>query len=452
MFKSIEYRLCIYLLLLILSVVGATYLLFVQQQYIYGGFCVFMAFVFLFQLSRNYKKFNTNILFLLNAIDNGDYAFNFTETRLSRRERELNAMMNRMKDILSSARQEVIENEKFLSLIIHYVPTGIVILDEHNNVTEANKAVVELLGLPVFTHLNQLSIIDKGFPEMFRNLKAGDEGKQIKIINEREEVQIAINVASIAVKERNLRIITLNSIGSELEANEMESWIKLIRIMTHEIMNSVAPITSLTDMLLYSYKTADEVDAKDLQENTVDALSTINSTAKGLITFVESYREFSRVAHPVLKTLNLTPLIDSLLMLEEAEIVSRGINVTYERGAEALVVNADETQISRVIVNIIKNGIEALAKDGSGNEIKISVGTEEFGNKVFINIANNGNPIPAEILENIFIPFFTTKQNGSGIGLSVSRYIMRLHGGNLKHIYEDGWTIFSLTLPKDAVS
>ena len=162
-------------------------------------------------------------------------------------------MMNRIKDILSKVRKEVIENEQFLSVIMESVSTGIIIMDEHNMVLKINRTVNELLGLPVFTHINQLANIDKEFPELFRTLERSDT-KIIKIANEREETQLSVRASEVMLQGKRLKVITLNSIGSELDYKEMDSWMRLIRVMTHEIMNSVAPVTSLTDTLLTAFR------------------------------------------------------------------------------------------------------------------------------------------------------------------------------------------------------
>lgn len=443
MFKSIEYKLYLYISLLIIAVAAATYLI-IKEQYIYGGTCIFIALFSTIQLYNNYNKFNKNILFLLNALDNGDYSFNFSTIKLSRREKELNKMMNRIKEILSKAKTETIEGEKFLSHIITNVPTGIIILDDKNNVKEVNKATNHLLGLSVFTHLNQLSVLDENYPSLFRELRVEDGNKQIKISNDKEEVQISLSTSNITIGNNELRIITLNSIGNELEAKEMESWVKLIRVMTHEIMNSIAPITSLTEMLLFMYQHEDANSVENLKENTIDSLSTINITAKGLTSFVESYRQFSRVSNPEINSVKLEPLIQSILKLEAAEIEAKNILIDFNIDNKELSIDADQSQISQVLINLVKNAIEALSSV-EDKKIKITVDSKS-GEKVKINIANNGAAIPAEVVENIFIPFFTTKQTGTGIGLSVSRYIMRLHGGNLKHSYANGWTIFTLTI------
>ena len=440
MFKSIEYKLFTYAILLIISVCLAT--IFIMKDEIwYAIFFVMLVIVSLKRLWGNYKKFNQNILFLLNALDNGDYSFHFTETKISKREKELNQMMNRIKEILAKARKEVIENERFLSLIIESVSTGIVLLDDRNNVQAANQAANNLLGLPVFTHLDQLSTIDESFPSLFRDLQVS-ESTQIRVSNEREEMQLTLRVSKITMKKGVMRVVTLNSIGNELEAKEMESWIRLIRVMTHEIMNSIAPVTSLSETLLLSYKnTQTPLENESLVKNTVEALETINSTAKGLIAFVESYRKFTGVPKPQQSKLELVPILENVLRLESPVLEEKGIEVSISPKKQ-LFVRADESQITQVLVNLIKNAAESIDSQ-SGGKIKIAI--IQNNDRVSIDIYDNGDVVPVDIAPHIFIPFFTTKDGGSGIGLSVSRYIMRLHGGNLKHrTTADGWTVFSM--------
>lgn len=440
MFKSIEYKLYLYIIVLLLFVIAATYCT-VTKNYLYLVMSLLGVFFSLYKLHFHYRKFNQNILFLLNALENGDYTFGFTTNIISRRERELNKMMNRIKDILTTARQGVIEEEKFLSLVVESAPTGIVIIDQDNILRESNKIAAELLGLSVFTHLNQLRVIDEGLPELFKNLKPNSDLSHIDVVTERDKLQVSLKVAEIKMSDKSLRVITLNSIGSELEAKEMESWVRLIRVMSHEIMNSIAPITSLTDTLLQMYESEGEVDEKVLRQNTVDSVSIINTTAKGLIEFVESYRQFTRVATPELVAIEMVPFIKGVLKLQEVELEASGAEVELLLGDDVEVVNADRSQLTQVVVNILKNAIEAVS-NVEERKIKIELSVE--GDKVRLDISNSGKPISEELLEHIFIPFFTTKELGSGVGLSISRYIMRLHGGNLKHSLIDGYTVFTL--------
>ncbi|MDU1905075.1 MAG: ATP-binding protein [Dysgonomonas sp.] len=415
-----------------------TYLV-VNKEYLYSALSFLTILVILRTLYAHYKKFNQNILFLLNALDNGDYSFHFAEAKLSSREKELNQMLNRIKDILTKARKEVIENEKFLSLIVESISTGIIILDEHNNIQTTNKATTELLGLNVFTHLNQLKAIDDSFPQLFKDLHPNTI-QQIKIANEREEYQISLHTSIIRLKKGTMKIITLNNIGNELEAKEMESWIRLIRVMTHEIMNSIAPISSLSETLLFTYKNSkDDIPDNSISRNTIEAFETIRSTAKGLLSFVESYRKFTGIPKPEMSEINLIPLIEKIIHLESHNLEEKNINIQLFAENKHYSLTADESQISQILINLIKNAKEAVSQND-----KIEIRISEKETKIQIDVCNNGLPILADVAAHIFIPFFTTKDTGTGIGLSVSRYMMRLHGGNLKHHTLDGWTIFSM--------
>ncbi len=338
MFKSIEYKLYFNIILLIITVIASTYFA-TQTEYVYMSLSTIIVLIALHRLRSNYNQFNKNILFLLNALENNDFTFNFRETKLSRRERELNRMLNRIKGILSKARMEVIENEKFLSVIMESVSTGIIIQDNYNMVVQVNSAVNKLLGLPVFTHIKQLGNIDKSLPDIFLNLKEGDS-KTIKFANEREDVQLIIRASEITIKGKNLKIITIANIGSELDYIEMDSWIKLIRVLTHEIMNSIAPITSLTDTLLTAYNNessdnlihSQETDLAEkdvlLRENTIEALQTINTTAKGLINFVRTYREFTVIPKPQMKSVSVQSLINRGIKLNATYFEEKQISIT----------------------------------------------------------------------------------------------------------------------------
>ena len=441
MFKSIQYKLFTFTVLLIFSVIGLTYFI-MKGQAVFAFISGIATIVCLYNMHQHYKKFNSNILFLLNALDNGDYSFHFSENKLSRREKELNVMLNRIKEILASARKEVVENEKFLSLIIESVSTGIIIMDDKGHVQTVNQSALDLMGLPVFTHINQLSNVNETFPDLFRNLRVGDN-PHIEVNNERETMQVSLSLSEITIKRGRMKVITLNNIGNELEAKEMESWIRLIRVMTHEIMNSIAPITSLSETLLSLHNMpGNDSPDEELRSNTIEAFETIHSTAKGLLSFVDSYRKFTAIPKPNIRSFKVRPLIDKILHLEEQCINGKHIQVELLESGDRTEWLADEKLITQVLVNLVKNAVEAI--DNEDGKIRIRINSQPDG-KVQVEVNNNGSPIPKEVLSQIFIPFFTTKDSGTGIGLSISRYIMRLHGGKLTHATsDDGWTVFTV--------
>ena len=439
MFKSTLYRIVISIVLLIVSVALFTWCI-TGKQYIYAALPALLTIVFIRSLYRCYKRYDNNILFLLNALDNGDYSFHFTETRLSRRERELNKMLNRIKEILTNARKEVIENEKFLSIVLESASTGIILYNKRGSVQIANRAAKQLLGLHVFTHINQLKTIDDSLPELFLHLQPDDK-TQITIANEREETKIRLQLSEVKLKKGIVKVVVFNNIGNELEAGETESWIRLIRVMTHEIMNSIAPIISMTEMLLASYKDG-LVDVGEAERrNTLEAIETINSTSRRLISFVESYREFTGIPKPQFCYFELKPLLDNILHLESERLREKNIEVEITPANAPFTLKADKSQIAQVLVNLIKNAEEAIDAEKGG---KITIKIAEPYGRLQIDVCDNGSPISPDIAPHIFVPFFTTKETGCGIGLSISRYIMQLHGGNLRFHVKEGWTIFSM--------
>jgi nitrogen fixation/metabolism regulation signal transduction histidine kinase len=381
---------------------------------------------------------------LLNALENGDYSYRFSENKLSVREREMNMMMNRIKDILSNARKEVIENEHFLSIIIESVDTGIIIMDDRGIVHSVNRSALEMLGLSILSHVKQLQTIKDSLPQAFMDFQAGDT-QQISLVNEKEEFKVSIHVSNILLKRGMMRVFTMNNIGNELELNELESWTKLIRVMTHEIMNSIAPITSLSETMK-TMITDDELDFHALKNNTLEAFEIIHNTANGLLAFVNSYRKFLSVPKPEKSDMNIIETMKKVIFLNDKTAKGHDICVQFPE-IENVIVFADENLIFQVLLNLTKNAIEALI-ESKGKLLKYNI-LFQSDNNLSIDVCNSGKTIRPEVLPNIFIPFFTTKEGGSGIGLSVSRYIMQLHGGTLKHIISpEEMTVFRMTVPK----
>ncbi len=443
MFKSIKYRITLYCVLLAASAATAGGLM-AEGRTLWALLAVLTALISLQGLLKGYGKLNRNFIFLLNAIENGDYSFNFSETGLSRREKELNGVLNAIKEILARAREEEIENEKFLSLIVAAIPVGIVIVDERDFVTVSNDAALRLLGLHVFTHTKQLEMVDPAVYETFRNLTPGGKAT-IRVADEREERLMSLSSSQIRFKNGTLRVVTMSNIAGELEEREMESWIKLIRVMTHEIMNSIAPVTSLSETMLTAWNSGQGEDERVLRRNTVEAFETIASTAHALLSFVESYRRFTGIPAPVLRPVKAVPLVEKALKLESEAFRQRGIEAEVRSDDAGITVDADEGQITQVLVNLLKNAAEAIPPSQTGGRVEVRVFARD--GKVHIEVADNGLPVPEDVLPHIFVPFFTTKQEGTGIGLSVSRYIMRLHGGNLKHHTGGGCTVFGMVFP-----
>ena len=389
-----------------------------------GGSLCLLVLSILWQI-RLYRLHTKQVLFMIDALENNDNTFHFTEENGTPESKEINRALNRVGHILYSVKAETAQQEKYYELILDFVSTGLVVLNDNGAVYQKNKEALRILGLNVFTHIRQLSQVDAQLMEKIENCRPGDK-LQVIFHNERGTINLSIRVSEINVRKEHLRILALNDINTELDEKEIDSWIRLTRVLTHEIMNSVTPITSLCDTLL-------SISAgKDEEVN--HGLQTISTTGKGLLAFVESYRQFTRIPTPEPSLFYVKAFIERMVELACHQHPCEQIRFHTEITPADLIVYADENLISQVVINLLKNAIQAIGNQPDGRiELKASCNDME---EIWIEIKNNGPAIPPEIAEHIFIPFFTTKEGGSGIGLSISRQIMRLSGGSLTLLRE----------------
>lgn len=322
-----------------------------------------------------------------NAIDNGDYNFRFAEDGKAAGEKGLNKSLNKVKEILTHARDEQMEREKYFELILDSVDTGIIVVeDERGVVLRYNHAAQKLLQHEMITHVDQIK-------------------ESLKNFSSRE--------TNTVLKGRRVRIVAFSDIKGELANQETDSWVKLIRVLTHEIMNTVTPIVSLSDTLL-----------RHSEGEQHEGLSVIHHTSKELVKFVENYRRFTHVPTPQPTLFYVKPFLERMTSLARQRMKD-GCEVETDIRPKDLIVYADEGLISRVVTNLLKNAAEAVP---AGGHIWLKAYTGE-NDTVVIDVINNGPMIPDDIATHIFVPFFTTKKDGSGIGLSISRQIMRVSNG-----------------------
>ena len=350
-------------------------------------------------LHRRYRRTIYKVTFLFDAIDNLDFSFNFPEQG---RDKLINESLNRIRRILETARHEAIERERYYEQIINAVSTGIMVVDERGCVLQHNDAALRLLGVETLTFESQAAA----------KLASEDFSKR---------------ETTAMLHDKKVRIIAFSDIRNELSSREMESWTKLIRVLTHEIMNNVAPITSLSETL--SHKANDN----EIKEG----LSVINSTGKQLLNFVDNYRRMTLIPKPQPKLFYVKPFLERMVAISKE--YSKTSDIHQDISLPDLLLYADESLIAHVVTNILKNAVEAGA-----SAITIAAYTAP-DDSVCIDISNNGKPIPTDEAQQIFVPFFTTKPTGSGIGLSISRQIMKQSGGSIELITSsDSTTLFRL--------
>ena len=350
-------------------------------------------------LHRRYRRTIGKVTFLFNAIDNLDFSFNFPEQG---RDKHINESLNRIRRIIEKARHDLMERERYYEQIINAVSTGIMVVDERGSVLQHNEAALRQLGVEVLTFESQV---------------------KEKLASE----DFSVRETTAMLNGKKVRIIAFSDIRNELSSRELESWTKLIRVLTHEIMNNVAPITSLSETL--SHK-ADDSEIKE-------GLSVINSTGKQLLNFVDNYRRITLIPTPQPKLFYVKPFLERMVTISSE--YSKDSNINLYIPVSDLLLYADESLIAHVVTNLLKNAVEAGA-----TAISISAYTTP-DDSIFIDICNNGKHIPADEAQQIFVPFFTTKPTGSGIGLSISRQIMKQSGGSIELITSDATaTLFRL--------
>ena len=390
------------------------------------------------RLYRHYRRNIKKVTFLFDAIDNGDFSFNFPTEKRFKEDKILHQSLNRIKLFLQHTREEQMDREKYYEQILNAVDTGILVVDSHENILQHNQAALRLLDTDVLTHMNQV----KG--------KLKDE-------------HLAKHETQAMLKDKHVRIIALSDVSHELSNQEVDSWIKLIRVLTHEIMNTITPVTSLSETLLTRV-----TEDKDLKQG----LETIHKTGTELLAFVNNYRRFTHVPQPQPALFYVEPFLERMALLCNHE-------VEIEVSPKDLLVYADESLLSHVVTNLLKNAVEAFKEKGklsaernkqdgnnqgrnkqecrsadlqSAASKKAFIHLQAYANaqeSIIIDVSNNAGLIPEDVASHIFIPFFTTKPEGSGIGLSLSRQIMRVSGGSLS-LHQDkaqGITTFRIIIP-----
>ena len=386
---------------------------------------------------RLYTYHTRKVAFLLDAIENTDPAVHFYEHVADKESSQVNMLLNRIARMLQTVKLETMEREKYYELILDFVETGIVVLDEKGVVFQHNRKALELLGMEVFTHVKQLGKLSGSVEKAFREILPGQK-MQVEYTHERGTMTFHIRTSSITIQDKPYRIIALNDISHELDEREIDSWIRLTRVLTHEMMNSLTPVTSLSEMLLTL-----PIAMKD--EELRQGLETIHTTGKGLVNFVMSYRKLTRLPSPEPTLFDMRPFLERMVQLAKHQYPSSNVRITLETVQEDLMAFADESMMTQVMTNLLKNAIQAIGEAKEG-EIRLRVYCDAQ-DIVRIEVSNNGPRIAPEIAEQMFVPFFTTKKEGSGIGLSLSKQMMRLQGGNVSLLpYRDEWTTFVVTL------
>lgn len=379
-------------------------------------------------VSGMYYSYKTRrkVSYILDALEDKETNFRFDERMLFYR--RFHKTLNRIRIIFEKERQEINEQERYYGQMLDRVKTGIIVVEQNEKfsgrVLYSNASALNIIGVATLSNVRKLGNISTELQSCFESTSDTNNEMRVSFYNEKGEITLSVIYTETTLQGKYVRIFVLNDISSEISHNEELSWNKLIRVLTHEIMNTVTPIASLSHTLSADIEATE--DSKNInREELKMGLDTISESSRGLIKFVDTYRSLTRVSSPIKKAFFVRELIERVEHLTRNQIEQAGAEFNYIEKTEDILLYADEDQIAQVIVNLVKNALQAKAS-------QITITAEiDFSETVLVSISNNGIPISKENHEDIFVPFYTTKQDGTGIGLSLSRQIMRLHNGTI---------------------
>ncbi len=369
--------------------------------------------------------------FLL-SIKHNDFSINFKGSKIGKSFEELHDAMDGIIQTIESSKIEKEAQFHYLRLVVSNINIGIISLENNENIVLMNKPAEKTLGVQ---GINNWNILKEKRPKFVSDIESiGDQGRKLMELQTNDDpFTLSVDVNSMKMLDKSYKLITFQDIRGEIEQKEIEAWHKLIRILTHEIMNSVTPISSLTETMESMLGVNGETKkASDLDDETIEdlrfSLKTIHRRSDGMLSFIDDYRKLTKVAKPKLDTVPIDHLFISIKGLLKGEMENAGIQFSVDI-KEVESISLDASLIEQVLINLIKNSTHALE---SVDRPSIELKAYSDGNKSIIEVKDNGKGIGEKELREIFVPFFSTKKNGSGIGLSLSKQIMHLHGGQIK--------------------
>ncbi|GAB4190135.1 MAG: sensor histidine kinase [Thermoflexibacter sp.] len=386
-------------------------------------------------LIKHVESANREVVDFLNNIRYDDFSKTYKLNGEGKSFAELNAAFNEVIGRFRQIRAEKEANYQYLKTIIHHIGIGIISFDQNGNVQIINNAAKRLFKINQLANVENLRGFSSELVEKLWNLRTGTRDL-VKIYTSDEIIQLAIYAIELTLREEHYKLITLQNIHTELEEQEMEAWQKLIRVLTHEIMNSVTPISSLAatveaEIACLKENVGKGISTEDLEDMQM-AIQTIQRRSEGLIRFVSDFRNLTHVPVPKFKNVKVAEIFNHISLLMSSEMEANQIKFEASVEPDTLIITADQEMIEQVLINLIKNAIQALNEcERKSNKQIILFAKQDEKSRPFIVVRDNGPGIDKDAIDRIFIPFFTTKKTGSGIGLSLSRQIMRQHKGSI---------------------
>jgi len=432
--KSLYYRLISRVIILVAAALALGWILTGPAADILAVIPVLLLVATSVNIIRFLNRINRRIFYFFDALRNDDSSLSFPEADNSRIEHDLNQVLFKVNEQIKHISAENRKQELYFQALIEHAATGMFTLNHNGFIIHSNRLAKQLFGLEQFTHLSQLENVDHSLYTTVREIQPSQQ-RLVSPGDDTGNSQLLIKANSIMSGQEELMILSVQDIKYQLDEKELESWRKLIRVMMHEIMNTVSPITSLSESLSHYFytggklKTPEQIDAGTI-DTTIRGLDVIREQGKGLINFVGSYQELTRLPEPVKKSFPIQHLMENIRIISATFPNAAITDFQYTIDPPELKLIADEKLISQVLVNLVKNAYEANEKQTQNKVVVISK-IDQNGHPE-IRISDSGSGIPKDLSDKIFIPFFTTKDSGSGVGLSISRQIIQMHGGSLK--------------------
>ncbi|MCY1719280.1 ATP-binding protein [Prolixibacteraceae bacterium Z1-6] len=438
--KSLYLKIVLRVLLILVAALFLGWTIFEQKAYILSFIPAIILLIATINLIHFLNRINRRIFYFFDAIKNEDSTLSFPNNLNNKIIKDLNKSLEKVNQQIQQIHIENRQQEQYFQALLEHAATGMFTFNKKGFILHSNHHMKRLFSVDVLTHLNQLERIDKKLYHTIKYIQPSEQ-RLVTVHNNQGVIQLLIKSNSFISDQEELMLISVHDIKNQLDEQELDSWRKLIRVMMHEIMNSITPITSLSESLAgYFYADGNLKKPEDINEKTISTtirgLEVIREQGKGLISFVESYRKLTRLPQPNKKVFPIKNLVDNIRILSGSFENAEKIKMNCEVHPQELEIVADEKQISQVLINLVKNAYQA--NDNNENAqvtIKASMNPE---GRAEIKVSDNGPGISADLMDKIFVPFFTTKEAGSGIGLSISRQIMQMHGGSLKIISSPG--------------
>ena len=451
-------RFTIYIIIRVLLLVLMSLLfgmIFAKPEYFFSQLIVgSVIFLQMIEMIRFARRSNKELTKFILAIKYGDVSVNFSDDKLGRDFRDL---ADSFREVITAFNKVKIEKESqfmLLQAIIDKISFGIIAFNEDAEVLLMNQAALEFLKIERTKDWNYIKKHSEDFTRQVADM-VEDGRKLVELGNGSGTVQLSVYNHTLILMEKYCRIITFYDIQDEIEQKEIEAWYKLIRILTHEIMNSATPLTSLTDtiLMLLENHNGSQKNLRDItDENIQDVRSSVNTIKKrtvGILQFVDAYRKLTDIPHPEFEKIGIRELMDSVLSLLEPEFKKRKINNNVSIDPLDLQLKCDKMLFEQVLINLLTNSMYALDEQP---DPKIDINVSQNGSKVMFQVKDNGKGIEAEVLKKIFIPFFSTRDGGSGIGLSFSKFVILQHSGRIRVESKiDKGTLFIIELPNQKI-